>query len=117
MSDAKAINVSIGSIDDMGARFTAAWHRAEAGEAVDESHLTFPDLPALLAALTPKRLELLRHVRRNQVSSISALATMLKRDYRNVHQDVDALSKLGLLEKSPSAVRAPFATVDAHFAL
>lgn len=117
MSETKAITVSIGSIDDMGARFTAAWHRAEAGEAVDESRLTFPDLPSLLAALTPKRLELLRHVRRNQVPSVRALATMLKRDYRNVHQDVDALSRLGLLEKSPSAVRAPFATVDASFTL
>jgi hypothetical protein len=34
-----------------------------------------------------------------------------------VHQDVDALSRVGLLEKSPSAVRAPFATVDASFSL
>ena len=117
MSDAKTINVSIGSIDDMGARFTAAWHRAEKGEAVAETHLTFQDLPTLLAALTPKRLELLRHVRRNDVPSVRALALTLKRDYRNVHQDVDVLSRLGLLEKSATAVRAPFAEVDARFVL
>lgn len=117
MSDTKAMNVSIGSIEDMGARFIAAWHRAEAGELVDETHITFPDLPTLLAALTPKRLALLRQVRRNEVRSVRSLATLLKRDYRNVHQDVDALTKLGLIEKTPSAVRAPFAKVDASFTL
>ncbi len=56
MSDTRAMSVSIGSIEGMGARFIAAWHRAEAGEVVDETHLTFPDLPTLLAVPTPKRM-------------------------------------------------------------
>jgi hypothetical protein len=55
MSDTRAISVPIGSLEDMGARFIAAWHRAEAGEVVDETHLTFPDLPTLLAFQTLKQ--------------------------------------------------------------
>ena len=51
------VNVHVGTLEDMGQRFTDAWHRAERGEAVSETHITFHDLPALLAALTPKRLE------------------------------------------------------------
>jgi predicted transcriptional regulator len=46
----------------MARRFTSAWHRLENGQKVRETHLTFPDLPALLSALSPKRLELLQSV-------------------------------------------------------
>lgn len=111
------INIHIGSMDDMGRRFVDAWTRAEAGEKVDETHLTFRDLETLLSALTPKRLDLLRHVRHHRVPSIKALATDLKRDYKNVHRDVEALTKLGLLARTADRVVAPFAAVDARFEL
>jgi predicted transcriptional regulator len=39
-----------------------AWHRAERGAAVRETHVSFLDLAAMQAALSPRRLELLRHV-------------------------------------------------------
>ena len=50
------IRIHIGDAKDMGQRFIDAWHRAERGEAVNETNLTFLDLESLLAALTPKRL-------------------------------------------------------------
>jgi len=111
------VRVHIGNAADMGKRFTEAWHRAEAGEAVDETNITFRDLETLLAALTPKRLDLLRHVRHHQVRSVKSLAADLHRDYKNVHQDVEALAKLGLLARTPDSVVAPFAEVDARFVL
>lgn len=111
------IKVHIGTLDDMGRRFVDAWKRAEAGDAVDESHLTFPDLEALLGALTPKRLHLLRHVRHHPVPSIKALAADLHRDYKNVHRDVDTLTRLGLLARTAQGVVAPYASVDARFVL
>ena len=61
MSD--TVKGHVGTLDDMGRRFVDAWHRAERGEAVAETHITFHDLPALLSALTPERLDLLRYVR------------------------------------------------------
>lgn len=44
------VQVHIGTADDMGRRFVDAWHRAERGEPVDETHVTFRSLEALLAA-------------------------------------------------------------------
>ena len=111
------IQVHVGTPDDMGKRFVEAWHRAERGEAVDETHITFPDLEALLAALTPKRLHLLRYVRHHQVRNIKALAVDLHRDYKNVHNDVEALSRLGLLTRTADCVTAPYAQLDARFVL
>jgi predicted transcriptional regulator len=45
------------------------------------------------------------------------LATDLHRDYKNVHKDVEALAKLGLLSRTPESVVAPYAEVDARFVL
>ena len=111
------LKLHIGTLDDMGQRFIEGWHRAERGEAVSESHVTFPDLPALLAALTPERLDLLRYVRHHEVHTVKALAADLRRDYKNVHRDVEELTKLGLLARMAGQVVAPYAEVDAWFIL
>lgn len=111
------VRVHVGTIEDMGRRFVDAWHRAERGENVDETHVTFCDLATLLTALTPKRLDLLRYVRHHEVRTIRALATDLHRDYKNVHNDVEELTRLGLLARSDGHVTAPFAEVDARFIL
>ena len=112
-----SVRVHIGGPRDMGGRFLDAWHRAERGETVSETNVTFRDLEALLAALTPKRLHLLRYVRHHQVRNVSALATSLGRNYKNVHKDVEELTKLGLLSRTPDQVVAPYAEVDAHLVL
>jgi predicted transcriptional regulator len=111
------IRFHVGAAEDMGKRFIEAWRRAELGESVNETNITFPDLEALLAALTPKRLHLLRYVRHHNVPNIKALATDLRRDYKNVHKDVAVLTKLGLLSRTRESVQAPFAEVDARFVL
>jgi hypothetical protein len=41
-----SLNVHIGSLDDMGARFAAAWH---AGKAVTRDNTTFLTLEAFIA--------------------------------------------------------------------
>jgi predicted transcriptional regulator len=111
------VKIHIGIPEDMGRRFVDAWHRAERGEIVDETNITFRDLETLLTALTPKRLHLLRYVRHHEVRNIRALAAGLRRNYKNVHKDVDELTKLGLLSRTPDQVVAPYAEVDARFVL
>lgn len=111
------IRAHVGTPREMGQRFVDAWHRAEHGEAVSETHITFHDLPALLAALTPKRLDLLRYVRHHQVRTIKALASDLHRDYKNVHKDVEELTKLGLLARTADQVIVPYAEVNARLVL
>lgn len=111
------IQIHVGTAEDMGKRFLNAWRRAEQGYPVNETNITFPDLESLLAALTPKRLHLLRYVRHHQVRTVKSLATDLHRDYKNVHQDVEALSRLGLLTRTKGSVVAPYAEVEARFVL
>jgi predicted transcriptional regulator len=81
----------VGSLGDMGKRFAKAWNRAAAGEQVEEAHVTFLNLQTMLDPLSPRRLELLRHVRQHGAGNVRELATALGRDYKNVHQDVAVL--------------------------
>lgn len=117
MKSSNNIRVHIGDAKDMGRRFVTAWKKAARGEKVDETHITFRDLEQMLSTLTPMRLRLLRYVRRHQVENVRSLAAELHRDYKNVHRDVEALAKIGLLERGSKKVVAPFAEVQAKFVL
>lgn len=107
----------VGTPADMGRRFIDAWKRAEAGERVEESHVTFLDLQTLIDTLSPRRLELLRHVRRHGARNVRQLAQALGRDYANVHQDVSVLQAAGLLLRQGHAISAPWEAVQASVSL
>jgi len=51
-----------------------------------------------LASLTSKRVELLNHLANTRVESINELAHKIKRDIKNVYEDLLALKELGLLK-------------------
>jgi len=107
-----------GEIENEAAnRFVDAWHRAERGEAFQERHLAFESWDVLARVLTGKRMELLHYVRRHNVTSIRSLAKALKRDYSNVHTDVQALAGAGLLEASPKGFRADYDAIETKIAI
>jgi len=103
--------------NEAGRRFVRAWRRAERGEKFSERHLTFENWDALARVLTGKRMELLRYVRRHEVSSVRALAKALMRDYSNVHSDVEALSAAGLLDMAGGKVRADYDAIETRIAI
>lgn len=111
------VDLHVDSIDGMGKRFVDAWKRIERGESVDETHLSFFSLEAMMATLSPKRLELLRHVHQHPAPTISALARALGRDYKRVHDDVSALTHAGLIERDESGIRTPYSSVQATVSL
>src|SRR5271168_424632 len=116
MSDVK-VTVG-GAIEEEAARrFVDAWHRAEHGESFCERHLAFESWNALARVLTGKRMELLHYVRRHKVTSIRALAKALRRDYSNVHTDVQALMTAGLLDTDADGVRADYDTIETKIAI
>lgn len=104
------VSITAGKITAAGIRgdFLRAIKRAEAGDLTPEYRLQFESWESLVQTLTPKRLELIRYVRKHPVRKITELARGLKRDYRNVHDDVTALSEAGLLEKTDQGFHAPF---------
>jgi len=85
------VQVHVDSLEDMGKRFISAWKRAEAAERVDEQHVTFFNLETLLETLSPKRLRYLRLYAGPPIHPSPPLARHLGRDYKRVHEDVDAL--------------------------
>jgi predicted transcriptional regulator len=101
---------------DASRRFIDAWHRAERGKKVRERHLAFERWDTLARVLTTKRMELLRYVRRHEVGSVRALAKALKRDYSNVHADIQALSAAGLVDTS-EGVRADYDVIETKIAI
>jgi predicted transcriptional regulator len=75
----------------------------------------FESLPALLAALTRRRLELLDVLGSNPGASIRGLAGRLGRDYKNVHGDVAVLVVLGLIERDAAGrLSAPYDELVIH---
>lgn len=111
------VNLHVGSIDEMGKRFVGAWNRLASGEDVKETHLTFFSLEAMLTTLSPKRLELLRHVHQHPAPTIAALAKAIGRGYKRVHDDVSALTLAGLIVRDESGIRSPYDTVQATVSL
>lgn len=106
-----------GSTEEMGKRFVKAWHRGKRGEAVDEHHITFESWEGLASVMTTKRLELLRHLHKHPSESIAELARALGRDYKRVHEDVEALTAAGLIDRDEEGLRAEYDEIQATIAM
>ena len=106
MNDEVKVVVGGSLADDLRA-FRTAWQRAERGEvAPPDRVLAFESWEGLASVLTGERYRLLRHVHAQPAPSVSALARALGRGYRRVHEDVAALERAGLLDRSSGTVRA-----------
>ncbi len=105
--------------------FRATWRAVAAGKKVTPRKGTyFTSLEAARKVLTPKRLQLLRAIRQNRPNSVSQLARLVGRDFKNVHADVQALAAYGLvsLKKAQAGRRAavprvPFSTIEFRIAV
>ena len=97
----KTLLIGIRSVEQLEQEAIAAFKSAEAGlpGAEPVHRLYFTDQNTLFSALSPKRWELLRFLRNRGPMSIKKLAAELKRDYKNVYDDVKHLSKLDLIQK------------------
>lgn len=112
------LNVHIENWDAVAARVVDAWERSEAGEEVAPSHhVSFASWEALAAIMTPKRLELIRHLHKQPAVTIAALARTLGRDYRRVHDDVEALSAAGLIDRRDDGLHADYQSIQADIAI
>ena len=111
------VQVHVGSLDDMADRFTSALNKASKGARVKETHVTFLDVQTMLDALSPRRLDLLKHVRKHSADNLKALALALGRDYRNVHHDMSILLSAGLLFQDRRKLSAPWNELSTHVSL
>ena len=98
----KELAVRVEGARKVSADFIKAWKRAEKGLPAEEpvNRLHFADTATLFNYLSPKRFELLQHLREFGPLSIRKLAAELHRDYKNVHTDVKDLLHVGLVEET-----------------
>lgn len=69
-----------------------------AGDRTDaDAYTVYHTLDQLLSVVTPRRLELARHLHQHPAASINALSTALGRHYRPVHEDVKILLHAGVV--------------------
>lgn len=88
----------------------------DGGEIPTEKALYFTDLETFRKCLTPKRLELLWVVADKRPQSVRELAALVKREPKNVSEDLEYLRQVGLVEFRLSAAhgnaRAPVVPYD-----
>jgi predicted transcriptional regulator len=110
MQKATKVTVHVGSVSDMGRRFTNAWNQATAGEKVNDTHIRFLALRSMLETLSLRRLELLKYVHQHGAENVN-------RDYKNVHQDVAVLESAGLLLRDGRELSALWSELSASVSL
>jgi len=114
MKSNRKLIVKANSLKTSLKRFKEFWEKAERGEAGNTpvEILSFENSAVLVKVLSPKRLALLQQLHEAGKVSIRQLAKILERDYRNVHQDVKSLCKVGLiLEDKSGKFYAPWNSI------
>jgi hypothetical protein len=111
------VQVNVDSLAAMGKRFSQAWGRALKDEQGEETHITFLEVQTMLETLSPRRLDMLSHVRQHGASNVRELAQSLERDYKNVHQDVAILEATGLLVRDDRKLSAPWDALPGNVSL
>ncbi len=67
--------------------------------------ISFPDFETLGKVITGVRVEILNVIRQQKPKSIQELSRLVKRDFKNVYQDVQLLKEFGLIELKESGPR------------
>lgn len=96
----KKVKINLKSLEDIGKETIEVMRSIESGKkvAAKPHEVVFSDLMALRSFLTPKRLELIRLIRKHAPGSIAELARLAKRDFARVYQDVQTLSGAGIID-------------------
>ncbi len=95
----KTKKIVIKSKEEFDAKTLSSAKRLDRGEKVKSlKGEYFESLEAVRNFLTEKRLELWRAIRDQAPKSLTDLARLVKRDYKDVHQDVSILVEVGLVD-------------------
>jgi len=95
---ASSLVVTVTSSDDFHDDVTDEIESLKHGDSGDATPtLSFTSYDDLMGTLTPRVLELIEAVRREEPSSINATARVVDRDVKNVHEELSRLAQLGII--------------------
>ncbi len=90
--------VTVKSSDEFYDDVTDSIVALEGDSAVDSTPtLSFTSYDDLMETLTPRVLELIEAIRREEPASINETARLVDRDVKNVHEELSRLAQLGIL--------------------
>jgi len=90
--------VTVTSTSEFHDDVTDAITALDAGESADTTPtLSFTSYDDLLSTLTPRVLDLIEAIRREEPASINAAARVVDRDVKNVHEELSRLAQLGIV--------------------
>ena len=94
----KKIDIGIKTLEESLNDFSNKWKKLQASEKVKkEEGIYFDSIDAMRSVLTNNRLLILKTISERNPKSIYELAKLLKRDLKNVNQDLNLLSEIGLV--------------------
>ena len=99
----KKIDIGIKGLKESLKDFANTWKKLDTGKkTTKEEGIYFDSIDTMRAVLTNKRLLILKTIRERHPASVYELAKFLKRDIKNVNQDLALLLNVGLvtLEKT-----------------
>ena len=100
----KTVRIMVEPQRQTSARWAKAM-RGKLGNAGNSEVISFSNWETLGRVLSPPRLQILAAITVIMPNSIAGLARALRRDFKNIHSDVQFLASLGLIELRQSGPR------------
>ena len=96
----KRVKMGIRTVDEVLAETAATMKAVAAGKKIrpKRRRLFFTSAEALRRFLTPKRIALIHLIRHQHPASINELATLAKRDFKRVYEEIKELADSGFVE-------------------
>ena len=94
----KKIDIGIKTLEENLNDFSKTWKKLQAGEKVKKKErIYFDSIDSMRSILPNNRLLILKTISERNPKSVYELAKLLKRDLKNVNQDLNLLSEIGLV--------------------
>ena len=93
----KTARIIVESFGDTNTRWLKAL-KGKSKSKANEEIITLESWEILGKLLSPSRLQILAEIPNRKPKSIAELARQLKRDFKNVHKDVQFLADIGLID-------------------
>lgn len=94
----KKIKIGVKTEQEALKEFAETFKKATVGEKLERKRgVFFESIDALRTFITPKRIELIRTIRKKKPQSAYELAQLVGRDVKSVMTDLSALKSLGLV--------------------
>jgi predicted transcriptional regulator len=98
LQHASTLVVTVTSSDEFHDDVRSAIEALEGGETVDSfPTISFGSYDELMQTLTPRVLDLVEAIRREEPASINEAARVVDRDVKNVHNELSHLAQLGII--------------------